>query len=370
MDRTMSRTLTYDRTSSPATIKIHMHPIPPAPNDDKVLIQFLASPINRVDLMLLSGQYPVQPRHHHAGHPIPGFDGVGVVLASPATNPSNKFRPGDLVLPRDLGRGTWRTHAALPPSSLLRLPPATPPRAAALLRSGAVLAALLLDEVLSRASSSPSPGPGPVVCIMSAGTSALARFLVQLARPRGVDVVLVVRDRPADQLARAEAELVGLGARAVVTEARLAAGLYDDDDVQGAAAVGKRPSVALDCVFGHVGQLLVETLAPGGTFVLVGMLGGAGTGVRVETGHLFTRQLSFVPFRGSEVLRRMGDARAEQLFTDVANHFIEGRLKLPELNFISWNDQPDEAALEKVVGEALEDLSSNRVGYRKSIFVF
>lgn len=353
----MSRILTYDR-ASPASIHIVQEPVPSLPpgSSEQVLVQFLASPINRVDQMLLAGQYPLKPRYHGPGsHPIPGFDGCAVVLASNSPDLS----PGDKVLPLELGLGTWRTHAILPRASLLRLPPATPPAAAALLRSGAVIAALLLDEAVVRCNDSP-------VVIVSAGTSIVARFLVQLARLRGFDVVLVIRDRPEDQLQRVEAELVGLGARAVVSETQLAQGLAGE---RSDFLLGLKPTVALDCVFGSIGQLLVEALAPGGTFVLVGMLSGPGTSIQVETKHLFNKQLSFVPFRGSDVLKKMGDAKVEQLFTDLANHFIQGRLELPDIRLIAWNEHPDDAELEIAIRDALQDLKDNEVGYRKTIFL-
>lgn len=353
----MSRTLTYDG-ASPTSIHMVQEPVPslPSSSSGQVLVQFLTSPINRVDQMLLAGQYPLKP--HHQGpnsHPIPGFDGCGVVLAST----SSGLSPGDKVLPLELGLGTWRTHAIFPRASLLRLPPATPPLAGALLRSGAVIAALLLDEAVRHSNKSP-------VIIMSAGNSIVARFLVQLARPRGIDVVLIIRDRPQDQLRRIEPELVALGARAVVTETQVAQGLEGE---QLDAVLGVKPTVALDCVFGSVGQLLVEALAPGGTFVLVGMLGGPSTSIQVTTKHLFNRQLSFVPFRGSEVLKKMEDAEVEELFTDLANRFIQGRLKLPEIRLITWNEHPDDAELVKTIRDSLKELKDNEVGYRKSMFL-
>ncbi|KAK7742004.1 putative secondary metabolism biosynthetic enzyme [Cytospora paraplurivora] len=248
----MSRAVVFDAGTAAARTQIISYPIPHlfASSKNEVLVQFLAAPINRVDLMLLDGQYPIRPKHHFENKLVPGFDGCGVVLAS--TSPG--FSKGDMVIPRDLGLGTWRTHAVLPAGSLIGLPAATPPLAGALLRSGALIAWLLLHEVRALQE-------GDAV-IVSAGTSTVAWFLVQLARLRHVSVFLVVRDRDPDELKDVRERLLGLGAAAVISESELRASLAGEAPTP--ACLPVRPTMALDSVFGPVGQLLVETLAPGG----------------------------------------------------------------------------------------------------------
>ncbi|KUI65977.1 Trans-2-enoyl-CoA reductase, mitochondrial [Cytospora mali] len=200
--------------------------------------------------------------------------------------------------------------------------------------------------------------------IMSAGTSTVACFLVQLARLRGIPVFLVVRDRAPDQLGDVKDRLLGLGAAAVVCESELR------DSLAGRApsCLPAKPTLALDCVFGPVGKLLVESLAPGGAFVLVGLLGGAGANIQVETRHLFDRRLLFLPFRGSEVMKKLGDCRVEQIVTEIANLFIEGRLKIPEVVTVSWKGA-SEAGLQETLSVTIDKARSDSVGYRKIIFV-
>jgi len=351
----MAHAIVYDPLTTPSPLQLKTYSIPTLlPSPDSVIVQFLASPVNRVDLMLLAGQYPVKPTQHLSSSPIPGFDGCGTVLAS--ASPS--FSPGDIVLPRDLGLGTWRSHAVLPASSLLKLPAGTPPLAGALLRSGAVIAWLLLEEIRQLAE-------GDTI-IMSAGTSTVAQFLIQLARLKGISVILVIRDREASELENTKKFLRERGATAVLSETEL------EDSLSGKIVPSllpeSKPKLALDCVFGPVGKLLAETLAPGGTFVLVGLLGGAGASIQVGTKDLFVRQLSFVPFRGSEVLKRMGESKTTELFQKIATLFIEGHLKIPEIVTVRWK-QENEEALEETLKGAVEKAKSNGVGYRKIVFL-
>ncbi|KAI1075119.1 hypothetical protein F5B20DRAFT_395468 [Whalleya microplaca] len=332
---------------------------------DHVLVRWLAAPISRVDVLSLAGQYPAKPQHTLAlalddeeGEkrlPIPGFDGCGVVQASR----SPLLAPGDLVLPQVLGLGTWRTHAVLPATNLAPLPPRIRAVDAALLRSGALVAWLLLEleEAPLR--------PGDYV-MMSAGTSCVAQFLVQLARRRGLHAVLVVRGREPAPLAEVKEKLLGLGAMAVLTEEELVLEKGAQNPRQD--LVGK-VVLALDCVFGAVGQRMVEWLAPGGRFVLVGMLAGTDAGIEVRTEHLFYKQLSFVPFRSSEVLKRMGDEKTRQLMDKIAGLLTDGTLKAPEVHVVHWK-QRGKGELEAALQQAVEMVQSGQVGYKKTVWLY
>ncbi|KAK3291721.1 uncharacterized protein B0H64DRAFT_377317 [Chaetomium fimeti] len=332
----------------------------------QVLVRFLAAPVNRVDLMVLAGRYPIQPKHtaplpDGTSHPIPGFDGCGVITTS--TTPL--FTPGDLVIPRDLGLGTWRTHAVLAASALVKLPGGVDPIDAALIRSGALIARLLLENV--------TPLREGDCVIASAGTSGVSQFLVQLARKRGVRVVLVVRDRDEAVLAGVKAELLALGADAVLSESELEAELEvrASKTPNGTAVTGLLPKepivLALDSVFGHVGQLLASALAPGGKFVLVGLLAGPSASVTVTTEHLFTRQLSFLPFRGSEHLKRMGSVRAEQFIYETARMFIDGTLKRPTVKVVDWG-KAGEGEVEEALKTAVQMAGGKEVGHVKTVW--
>lgn len=350
----MARTLVQDvsaSSSAPVRLVAQDDPAIPAGAEGLVHVKFLASPVNRVDLMVLSGQYPVKPQNTQDAAPIPGFDGCAVVTRSS----SARFAEGDLVIPKGLGLGTWRTHAVVPDASLLRLPAATPVLGAALLRSGALIAWLLLEAVrpLQKGDS----------IIMSAGTSSVAHFLVQLARLREISVALVIRDRPSDAAEAAKKSLLSIGAAGVLTETELAEGTVP-------LPLPNKPVLALDCVYGRIGQILADALAPQGTFALVGLLSGPGSFISVSTGHLFTKQLSFVPFRGSEVLKRMGESKAEELVSHIAGLLKEGKLQVPQLNLVSWQQESDPELLSMELQQVLEKAKKDEVGSKKTVWMF
>lgn len=320
------------------------HPIPSITGPGQVLVQMSAAPVNRVDLMTLANLYPVKPQYRVDGDPIPGFDGCGVVLAS--SSPS--FDPGDLVLPRILGLGTWRTHAVWPASSLLKLPNNTPPVAGALLRSGALVAWLLCEHV--------TPLSSGEWVLLSAGTSCVSQFFVQFARLKGINTILVIRDR--DNIEITRERLLALGASLVVTESELSQATESSHP--------GRAVLALDSVFGRVGEDLARLLSPGGKFVMVGMLAGPKTSINVSAEHLFQKQLSFLPFRSSEVLKRMGDEQAMEVIQHVATLLADGRVVMPELNCVRWESSMSDGETKK----ALEAAQSREVGYKKTVWVF
>ncbi|KAF3010363.1 hypothetical protein E8E14_009491 [Neopestalotiopsis sp. 37M] len=322
----MARSLTQDPSalSGPLCLVEHDAPSEVSIQDGSVHVKFLASPVNRVDLMVLSGLYPVKPQYDQNGHPVPGFDGCG----------------------------TWRSDAVLPATSLIKLPSSTPPLAGALLRSGALIAWLLLETI--------RPLKDGDTIIVSAGTSSVASFIVQLARLKRVSVVLVIRDRSAQALSFAKEQLTALGANVVLSESELA---------EGTIPLPSPPVLALDSVYGRVGQLLADALAPKGTFVLVGLLSGPKSSINVTVAHLFSKQLSFVPFRGSEVLKAMGEEKAASLITDVAELFVESKIKVPDLTLVKWRAAGSEN-LETILQESLERAKGDEIGTKKTIWVF
>ncbi|KAJ5689311.1 hypothetical protein N7462_003703 [Penicillium macrosclerotiorum] len=324
-------------------VEVIEHPIPSITGDDQVLVQMAASPVNRVDLMTLTNLYPVKPQYHVDDKPIPGFDGCGIVLDSS----SPAFKKDDLVLPRILGLGTWRTHAVWPASSLLKLPRQTPPLSGALLRSGALVAWLLCEEI--------TPLTAGDWVILSAGTSSVAQFFIQFARLKRVNTILVVRDRA--NIEETRGKLLSLGASLVLAESELAQATEE--------TLPGKVKLALDSVFGQVGEDLARVLSPGGKFVLVGMLAGPKANISVTTGHLFYKQLSFLPFRSSEILKSMGDERATALIQHVATLLAGGSVQLPELHCVSWNSISDEESK-----KALEAAQSKEVGYKKTVWLF
>lgn len=62
-----------------------------------MLVKFLASPVNPLDLLVLAEKYLVQPKHKPDGESILVYDGVGEVVACGAH--VSHLAPGDIVVP-------------------------------------------------------------------------------------------------------------------------------------------------------------------------------------------------------------------------------------------------------------------------------
>lgn len=351
-----AETLVYDASKAGAPLQLLHHATPPTfdglDNDGHVVVKFLAVPINRVDLLVLSGQYPTKPIFNVDGHPIPGFDGCGVVVQSS----SPRFAPGDVVIPRALGLGTWRTHAVVPADSLTRLPRETPPLAGSLLRAAALVAWLLAEEV--------TPLQAGDWVVLSAGTSTVAQFFVQFARNKGVNAALIIRDRENSEAT--VKRLLELGAAKVLTEFELSTQVEKD----GGDVLPGKVVLAIDSVFGRVGQSIAEVLSPGGKFVLMGLLGGPAGSISVTTKHLFYKQLSFSSFRSSEIIKRIGEANTEDLLNKLAFLMIQGSIKCPEVHVVNWSQgQGDHKARQGVIQESLEYAKSKDVGHQKVVWL-
>ncbi|KAF4547719.1 Zinc-binding dehydrogenase-like protein 4 [Elsinoe fawcettii] len=304
------------------------------------VVEFLASPVNKVDFMVLAGTYPVKPTASIGGRSIPGFDGCARVIRSD----SEHLQPGDLVIPSRLGLGTWRTHAVLPHDALIKIPRETPPVAAALLRSGVVIAWLLLHEILTLKK-------GDWI-IMTAGTSSVAQFLVQLARIQGIKVVLVVREN--SEIGKTKAKLKELGAEMILTESELLLLPSFPGPIM----------LALDCVFGRLGEALLEVVAPAAKYVLVGVLNGLEAAVTLKAKHLFTKQITLTTFRGSVILSKTGDDDVARLFNDLAHLFVQQSLVLPDLDLQAW------PAEEEVMRAVLRESGAGTSGTKKTVWVF
>ncbi|KAJ5084966.1 hypothetical protein N7532_009737 [Penicillium argentinense] len=319
---------------------------------EEVCIQFLAAPINPQDLLVIAGKYPVQPAQQCEGEPIPGYDGVARVerIGSAVTN----LQPGDQVIPRQHGLGTWRSQAVVPASSLLQVPSShLDSVSAALLKMGCGPAYLLLQ-------SRQDLRPGDWV-VLNAATGVIAQMVIQFARLRGCHSLSIIRDR--DDVDSTRKQLLALGADLVVTETELAA--------QGPVlAAQKRIVLALDAVFGSSGARLAGLLTTGGTYVNYGSLGGATESIGLTQELIFWKQIKFKHFRLSQALAHFSQSQQEDLMTWFCRLFETGSLRTPAVDRVSWETGP---SLEATVKQALQTAApraKQQVGVRKQVFVF
>jgi NADPH:quinone reductase-like Zn-dependent oxidoreductase len=213
-------------------------PDPPGPNQVLIGVEF--SPINPNDLMVAQGIYAFRP----SLPAVIGNEGVGRVLAIGPGVESVKI--GDRVLAPP-GSFTWRERIVIPAGGLSTLPPAADPQQLAMLGINPPTAALLLSEFVDLKS-------GEWV-VQNAANSGVGRWVIALAKTRGLKTVNIVR--------RLElvAELEAIGGDVVVVDA-------PDVPDRIKAAVGQAVlRLALDGVSGAATGVLAATLSPHGTLV-------------------------------------------------------------------------------------------------------
>jgi NADPH:quinone reductase-like Zn-dependent oxidoreductase len=222
-------------------------PEPPPPGAGEVLIGIDYAPVNLNDLSVARGQFATLPTLPS----VIGNEGVGRILALGAG--VQGLDVGDRVLP-PLGSYTWRERLVLPAAGLSALPDGDLQQQA-MLSINPPTAAILLDRYADLA-------PGSWV-VQNAASSGVGRWVIALARERGLRTINVVR--------RAElvAELEAQGADAVLVDGpELAKRIR-------AAAGGAPLRLALDGVGGASAAALAGALSPHGTLAVYAALAGA-----------------------------------------------------------------------------------------------
>ena len=323
----------------------------PEPQNDEVLVKFLASPVNPLDLLVIKGAYPVRPKFTHSSDPILGYEGVGEIIKC-GTN-ITRFQPGDLVIPSAFGVGTWRSYAALNESLLTKIDSPNDLVFAALLRMAIAPAYFLVEEIRTLK-------PGEFI-IQNAGTSTVAQYVTQFAASRGVSVISVIRNRSPDETKRIKTALLAAGAKKV----------FDEDELERRALELRKKLkivLALDSVYGDSGSLLKSALSDGGTFVHLGFLGGSGGEMKLGPQDLFGRRITLRGFRGSDHMA----ARSPEEQANLLNHWVamfnRNELRLPALglSLVKVNaDQTNGTAALDAVRKAQE----GSIGHRKQILL-
>ncbi len=240
------KSVVHDRFGPPREVLRIVERPPEQPDAGELVVRMEAAAMHIADLRTIEGagdfQLPL-PR-------TPGFEGIGRVVRIGAG--VSRFAVGDRVFP-PLGSGTFREEVRCLASGCMPAPEGDAVQLSLLTVNGPTAAVLLEDFADLQ--------PGDWL-IQNAANSNCGRYLIRLARIRGVRTVNVVR--------RAEMapELRELGADVV---------LVDGPDLAArvAEATGGAPvRVGIDAVGGPATQRLAECLAPGSTVASYGSMSG------------------------------------------------------------------------------------------------
>lgn len=261
-----------------------------------VRVEVLAAPINPSDVLTLTGQYGILP-------PLPavgGNEGVGRVIAT--AGDVSKPPVGQTVL-LPVGCGTWTTHLDLPAEQLVALPNDADPKQLAMMTVNPPTASLLLSDIVEL-------NPGDWI-IQNAANSAVAGYVIAIAKMRGLRSVNIVRRESAIADVDSAADVV----------------LVDGPDLANrvrAATSEAKIRLGIDAVGGAATESLATCLANGGTVVNYGAMSG-------EPCHLSPMALIFrgIRLRGfwlSSWYKNAEPATRSKLFMEMAGAIATGKL--------------------------------------------
>ncbi|KAL4780494.1 hypothetical protein BJX76DRAFT_350938 [Aspergillus varians] len=293
---TQAKALVYSRYGEPKDVlRLHKHSIS-APNGSQVNLRLIAAPLNPADVNQIQGVYPSKPPFQttlgtHEPSAIGGNEGAFEVIA---TGPGVKgLTKGDWVIMKRTGQGTWRTHAQLDESQLIKIEDQAglSPLQVSTVSVNPVTAYRMIKDFCDwdwlRA--------GEEWLIQNGANSGVGRAAIQLGREWGIKTLNVVRERKTPEETEAlKQELKDLGATAVVTETELLSGEFRNI-VKDLTRQGKEPiRLALNCVGGKNATALAKVLAPGSHMVTYGAM--SKQPVALPSGLLIFKNLAFDGF--------------------------------------------------------------------------
>lgn len=265
----------------------------------EVLIEMLAAPINPSDILTLTGEYGMLP-------PLPavgGNEGVGRVAA---VGEGVSLPVGQRVM-LPVGSGTWSSHLIARADSLVSLPPEGDVMQLAMLSVNPATASLLLSEFVALERDE--------WVIQNSANSAVGRYLIQLARRRGLHTVNVVRRANAiDALQAAGGDVV----------------LVDGPDLaqRVAEATGKaKIRLGIDASGGPATDRIARCLAIGGTLVNYGAM--SGEACQVSPGSFVFRDITLRGFWLAFWFRRATRAQQQAVYGELVQLIAQGELSAP-----------------------------------------
>ena len=353
-----AKALTFKDYGEPKDVlSLHAHSISPA-HGDLLTLKFLASPINPADINQIQGVYPSKPTFTTSlstPEPIAVGGNEGVAEIINAGSNVKDIKKGDWVIMKGPGFGTWRTHAQMTPSNLLKIENKegiTPIQAGTVSVNPCTAYRMLKDFVQLKEGE---------WFIQNGANSGVGRAAIQLAKLWGYKSINIIRKRETGT-EEMKKELVDLGADIVVTdEEALDRGF--SERVKEFTNGGREPvRLGLNCVGGKIVNSMSKILASEGHLVTYGAM--SKQPVSLPTGLLIFKDIHFDGFWVS----RWSDKNIEEKKKTV-NHVLdltrEGKFKDMPVQELEWNWQPKK---EDLIDAVQGTLGGFRAG--KGIFVF
>ena len=226
----------------------------PRPGPEEVVVDIVATALNRADLLQRRGFYPGPPMEHE----IPGMELSGVVRE--VGERVTLWQPGDEVM-GIVGGGSYAEQIAVHERQLMRVPVAVGVTDAAAIPEVWITA---FDALVAQGRLA-SGG----VALVHAGGSGVGTASIQIAKALGARVIVTASAGKVERC-------LSLGADAAVD--------YAVDDYVAVAhelTGGRGVDVVLDVIGGDYVERNIDAVAVRGRIILVGVMGGGRTTIDV-----------------------------------------------------------------------------------------
>ena len=289
-----------ERYGAPAdAVRCVEAPDPGAPAPGEVVFDVRAFPINPADLSMCRGTYRLRP-------PLPA--GIGAECVGRVTAVGDRVahvKAGDLVI--NLQRENWTQRRRVAADDVIPVPPGLDRLQAAMLRINPPTARLLLTDLVELR-------PGDWI-IQNVANSAVGRFVIRLARGRGVRTVNVVRREALG------AELAPLGADVCVVDGP------DLADRVKAATGGASIRLGLDAVSGQATARISTCVGERGVVCNYGSMSGEDP--VMPRSKLIGEGQSLVGFILGRALAPRSRAQVRAIYAELAEQVRAGLLTAP-----------------------------------------
>ncbi|KAL2215248.1 hypothetical protein M432DRAFT_144307 [Thermoascus aurantiacus ATCC 26904] len=361
---TQAKALVYSQYGEPKDVlRLHTHSIS-HPHGTQVNLRLLTAPLNPADMNQIQGVYPSKPPFETTlgttePSAVGGNEGAFEVLSTGSE--VKNLAKGDWVIMKRTAQGTWRTHAQMDESQLIKIEDKTglTPLQAGTVSVNPVTAYRMIKDFCDW----DWMRQGEEWLIQNGANSGVGRAAIQLGREWGIKTLNVIRERATPEETEAlKKELLDLGATVVITEAELLSAGFADM-VKEFTRQGREPiRLGLNCVGGKSATALAKVLAPGSHLVTYGAM--SKQPVSLPAGLLIFKNIVFDGFWVS----KWGDKHPEEkenTIRDVLRLTRAGKFKDIPVQEVKWTWDTDAAELANAVQGTL---SGFRAG--KGVFVY
>jgi NADPH:quinone reductase-like Zn-dependent oxidoreductase len=291
------KALWHERCGEPREVLTLIDHAPEAPGPGEVVIRMEAAAMHIADVRTVQGTLGLMKPLPRA----PGYEGVGRVVRVGAG--VTAWREGDRVFP-PIASGTFREEVRAPAERVLPAPEGDAAQLAFLTVNPPTAHCLLEDFV--------PLAPGDWL-VQNCANSNVGRYLIVLARLRGVRTVNVVRR------AESVAELVALGGDVVLVDGP------DLADRVAAATGGSKIRLGIDAVAGDGTQRIAECVCDGGRIVCYGAM--SQQACRLDFYFMLFRDVSLCGFSTTRQLQRRTPPQQRDLYAWLAGLIADGTLE-------------------------------------------